>query len=56
MEKGKAKIAKGATERMYRDFCAARGYTFLYVNWKKRKAHFLSPSGVKMTEFVRQTL
>lgn len=47
------KVAKGRVERMFREYCEKHGYTFLYVNWAKEKAHYVTDKGVHKTEQVR---
>jgi prophage protein DUF1660 len=41
----RARVTRGDIERRMRDVPPA-GYSFVDCNWKKRKAKFVSPSGV----------
>lgn len=41
------KLRKGAVERAVKQSIEKNGGTFLYINWKKRLVHTLTPSNKK---------
>lgn len=47
---GQLKLNKTEVERRVKESVEHHGGTFLYINWKKRVAHFVSPNGVKFAK------
>jgi len=46
------KLNKTEVERRVQASIERHGGTYLYVNWKKRTVHFISPKGVRMTDLL----
>lgn len=50
------KLSKYKVEQRVKEIVERNNGTFLYINWKRKMAHFLTPKGIKKTESIMFSL